>query len=68
MVCNKIVCERWCVTMLLVKKLCVCEKGCVAKMVCNTDVCERWCVAKMYVKDGVRQKMCVKNGVRDQVV
>ena len=36
MVCDKAVCERWCVTKLRVKD-CVCDKV----------VCERWCV-----KDG----------------
>ena len=44
MVCDKVVCERWSVT--------VCERWCVAKW------CERWCVkdgvSKMVcVKDGV---------------
>ena len=52
-VCEEVVCERWCVAMLRVEKLCVCGRGCVAKMVCNQDVCERWCVTKMCVKDGV---------------
>ena len=47
MVCDKDVCERWCVTKL-----------CVSKMVCDKDVCERWCVTEMCVKDGVRQS-CV---------
>ena len=47
MVCDKVVCERWCVTKLCVKNvtnLCVCVKD---------DVCERWCVTKLCVKDGV---------------
>ena len=46
--------------MLRVKKLCVCVcgRGCVAKMVCNKDVCERCCVTKMCVEDGVWQS-CV---------
>ena len=39
MVCDKVVCERWCVT----KKDGVCDKV----------VCERWCVTKLCVKDGV---------------
>ena len=38
-VCDKVVCERWCVT----KKNDVCDKV----------VCERWCVTKWCVKDGV---------------
>ena len=41
MVCDKTVCERWCV------------KDCVSKMVCDKAVCERWCVTKLGVKDGV---------------
>ena len=45
-VCEEVVYERWCVTMLRVEKLCVCVRGCVAKMVCN-------CVTKMCVQDGV---------------
>ena len=53
-VCEEVVCERWCVAMLRVEKfVCVCGRGCVAKMVCNQDVCERWCVTKMCVEDGV---------------
>ena len=41
MVCDKVVCERWCVTKLYVKD------G-VTEMVCY-----RWCVTKLYVKHGV---------------
>ena len=53
MVCDKVVCERWCVTKMGVKdgvmKDCVCDQ-----VVCVKDgVCERWCVTKMWVKDGV---------------
>ena len=40
------------------KVVCVCGRGCVAKMVCNKDVCERCCVTKMCVEDGVWQS-CV---------
>ena len=45
MVCDKVVCERWCVT----KKdgVCVCDK---AVCVCDKAVCERWCVC---VKESV---------------
>ena len=46
MVCDKVVCERWCVT-----KLCV--KDGVSKMVGDNVVCERWCV-----KDGVGKMVC----------
>ena len=42
MVCDKVVCERWCV-----------EDG-VCKMVCDKVMCERWCATKLCVKDGVR--------------
>ena len=42
MVCNKDVCERWCVT-----------KMCVEDGVRDNVVYERWCVTKMCVKDGV---------------
>ena len=46
MVCDKVVCERWCVTKLCVKN--------VTNFVCvKDDVCERWCVTKLCVKDGV---------------
>ena len=44
MVCDKVVCERWCATKLCVKD---------GKMVCDKVVCERWCV-----KEGVRQRWC----------
>ena len=62
-VCDKAVCERWCVC---VWKLCVKEsvwQSCVWKMVCDKVVCERWCgerwcVTKLCAKDGV-----VKDGV-----
>ena len=40
MVCDKVGCERWCVTKLYVK------------MVCDKVVCERWSVTKLGVKDG----------------
>ena len=42
MVCDKVVCQRWCVT-----KLCVKDGVGVSKMVGDKVVCERWCV-----KDG----------------
>ena len=74
MVCDKVVCERWCVW-----KFCVKEsvwQSCVWKMVCDKAVCERWCgerwcVTKLCVKDGVwqscvwnmvYQRWCVKDG------
>jgi len=50
MVCDKVVCERWCVTLegqrWCVTKLCV--KDGVSKLVCDKVGCESWCV-----KDGV---------------
>ena len=57
MVCDKAVCEKWCVAKLYVKD------G-VWKMVCDKAGCERWCVTKMGtvcvtklgVKDGVWQR------------
>jgi len=62
MVCDKVVCERWCVTKLCVKDgVCdkvVCERWGVTKMVRDKDVCERWCV-----KGGVSKMVCVKDGV-----
>ena len=56
--CEEVVCERWCVTMLPVEKLCVCGRGCVTKMVCNQDVCERWCSIKMCVKMVCDKDVC----------
>ena len=44
--CDKVVCERECVT-----KLCV--KDVVGKRVCDKVVCERWSVAKLCVKESV---------------
>ena len=41
--CDKVVCERWCVT----KTDGVCDKVVCDKVVCDKVVCERWCV-----KDG----------------
>ena len=43
-VCDKVVCERWCVTKMVCDKV-VCERWCVTKM-----VCERWCVTKLCVR------------------
>ena len=43
MVCDVIVCERWYVTKLCVKFVCVCE----------VIVCERWYVTLLYVRDGM---------------
>ena len=59
MVCDKVVCERWCVT----KKdgVCVCDK---AACVCDKAVCERWCVCVKVVCERERvTKLCVKDGV-----
>jgi len=42
MVCDKVVCERWCMTKLYVKDG-VCERWCV----------KRWCATTLCVKDGV---------------
>ena len=52
--CDKVACERWCVTKkdgvcVCVKKLCVKDGVCV----CVKVVCERECVTKLCVKDGV---------------
>ena len=58
MLCDKVVCERWCV------KDGVGQSGVkdgVSKM-----VCERWCVTKWCVKDGVGQSG-VKDGVSKMV-
>ena len=62
MVCDKVVCERWCVWQRsqsrMWKMVCdkmVCDKV-VWKMVCDKVVCERWCVTKLYVKDSVWQE------------
>ena len=59
MVCDKVVCERYCVTKSCAKDgVCVCVTMlrvtsrvcvCVAKMVCNKDVSETWCVTKLGV-------------------
>ena len=66
-----------CDNVVCVKKLCVCGRGCVAKMVCNKDVCERCCATKMCVKMVLDKvvcerwcvtKMCVKDGVRQSCV
>ena len=69
MVCDKVVCERWCATKLWVKDgvvkddKVVCERWC-GERCCVTKLCgerwygERWCVTKLCVKDGV-----LKDGV-----
>ena len=49
-VCDKVVCETWCVT----KKDGVC--------VCDQIVCERWCVKVVCERERVT-KLCVKDGV-----
>ena len=41
--CDKVACERWCVTKA------VCDQ-----VVCDQVVCDRWCV-----KDGVCGRLCV---------
>ena len=48
--CDKVVCERWCVTMLRVTKLCVCVCVCVCVRGC-VCVCVRVCG-----KDGVERE------------
>ena len=53
-VCDKVMCERWCVW-----KLCLKEsmwQSCVWKMVCDKVVCERWCGERWCVT-----KLCVKD-------
>ena len=52
MVFDKVVWERWCVTKLCERCVCVCESWCVSKL-CVKVVCERWCVTKLCEKDGV---------------
>ena len=50
--CDKVVCERWCVR----KKdgVCVCDKVvCERRCVCVKVVCDRERVTKLCVKDGV---------------
>ena len=65
MVCDKVVCERWCVTKLCVWQSGVCERWC-DKVVCDKVVCERWCVTKLCVwqscmwQSCVWKKLCVK--------
>ena len=46
MVCDKknVVCDKV-----------VCERGCVTKLCVKDGVCESWCATKLCVKDGVRQ-------------
>ena len=57
MACDKVVCERWCVTKW-------CEKDGVSKVVCDKVVCQRWCVTKLCVKDSVCVKfVCEREGV-----
>ena len=54
MVCDKVVCERWCVkngVSKMVGDKCVCVKDGVSKMVCVTG----W-----GVKDGVSKMVCEK--------
>ena len=52
--CDKVVCERWCVTKKDGVRVCVCDKV----------VCERWCVCVKVVCERERvAKLCVKNGV-----
>ena len=51
-VCDKAVCERWCVW-----QRCVC----VWKMVCDQVVCERWRVTKVW--RWCARTLCVKDGV-----
>ena len=45
-VCDKVVCERRCVTKM------VSERWWVTNL-CEKIVCERWCVTKLCVKEGV---------------
>ena len=52
MVCDKVVCERKCVTKL-----------CAKDGVCDKVVCERWCVTKLCVT-----KLCVKESVLQSCV
>ena len=57
MVCDKDMCERWCVT-----KLCVKDgvwQRCVWKMVCDQVVCERSCMKRWVWKMVYDQVVCV---------
>ena len=74
MVCDKVVCERWCVTKMVCDRWCVKDgvsESCVWKMVCDKDWCERWCVMvcdkvvceRLYVTKMVCDRWCVKDGV-----
>ena len=47
MLCDRVLCERWCVTKMVCDKDGVCERWCETKMVCQKYVCG---------KDGVRQR------------
>ena len=61
MVCDNVMCERWCM------KCGVWQRG-VWKMVCDkVGVWQSWCVTKLCVKDGVWQS-CVGKMVCDKVV
>ena len=46
--CDKVVCERFCVTKLRATKLslCVCGRLCVEDCVCVTKLCEKDCVCE----------------------
>ena len=72
--CDKVVCERWCVTKkdaVCVKKLCVWKMvcaSCVWKRACDKVVCERWCVTKLVCERWCGErwcvtKLCAKDGV-----
>ena len=58
-VCDTVVCERWCVTKTDgVWQSCVWKMVCVKvvwKRVCDKVVCERWCAWKLCVKESVWQ-------------
>ena len=66
MVCDIDVCERWCVTMLHVTKVCVCVRLRVWKRVCGKDVCENWCVEDVCWK--MLKMSCVQDGVWQRCV
>ena len=52
MVCDKVVCDRWCVTQLGGERW-VCDKVCVDK-----GGCDRWCVTKLGGERWCVTKLC----------
>ena len=55
--CDKVVCERWSVT------VCVCVTDGVSKMVCETKWCVKGGVSKMVCDKAACERWRVKDGV-----